>query len=429
MNNNFYHPELLQTPEGVRDIYGKECAMKNIIKDNISRVIRSYGFDNIETPSFEYFDIFNKERGSALPNEMFKFFDRDNNTLVLRPDITPSVARCVAKYYENETMPVRLCYCGNSYVNNYSHQGKLKETTQLGAELINDETSDADAEMIVMTIESLLSCGLTEFQIDVGHVGIFNGLVKEAGLNPVQIKELRDLLISKNVFAASQYLSELSISENLMKLFVELPQSFGSKEYLALARAFLPNEEATKALDRLDNIYSVIETYGYSQYVNIDPGLLSSYTYYTGVIFRAYTFGTGEPVATGGRYDSLLSQFGHDGAAIGFVICIDQLMLAIKRQNIDISKPDPRILVLYGSADRMVALKLVTKLRSDGMRICIIRKSSSKGINDYKEYCMRNNIGLIIDVEDSERTNIINIADNTQAEVLIEEICGKEEEE
>ena len=103
MNN-----QLLHTPDGVRDIYGDECARKLAVQEQIKNVFHLYGYQNIETPAFEFFDIFKAERGSVDSREMYKFFDRDNNTLVLRPDITPSIARCVAKYFMDEQLPLRL---------------------------------------------------------------------------------------------------------------------------------------------------------------------------------------------------------------------------------------------------------------------------------------------------------------------------------
>lgn len=124
--------QLLHTPEGVRDIYNLECERKLVIQDKLHSLIRTYGYRDIQTPTFEFFDIFNKERGSVISKEMFKFIDREGNTLVLRPDITPSIARCAAKYYMDEKMPLRFCYMGNTFINNSSYQGRLKETTQLG---------------------------------------------------------------------------------------------------------------------------------------------------------------------------------------------------------------------------------------------------------------------------------------------------------
>lgn len=424
MNKNFYHPELLQTPEGVRDIYGNECEIKYRIQSTIHDVIKSYGFNDIQTPSFEYFDIFNKERGTVASNEMFKFFDRDNNTLVLRPDITPSIARSIAKYYEYETLPVRLCYTGNTYINSHSHQGKLKEVTQVGAELINDDTSDADAEMIAMTIECLLKSGLTEFQVDIGHAGFFNGLADSTDLTPAEIKELKELLVNKNVFAASQYLSDKDVAEDIRELLIKLPEMFGSYEYIPYAKRKCTNETFLKAIDRLEKIYKIIESYGLLQYINCDLGMISGYDYYTGIIFRAYTYGTGEPVATGGRYDSLLSQFGHDGAAIGAAICIDQLMMAMLRQRIDIYAGEAGNMILYVPDERMTAISMAAKFRNAGTRISMIRKSSKKSLSDYVEYAAKNGYEKMIFIEDSENAYIIYPKEGSKEAVAVSDIIS-----
>ena len=154
--------KLLHTPDGVRDIYGIECKKKLKIVDKIHHVLELFSYQDIETPSFEYFDIFNMDKGSAPSNEMYKFFDRNNNTLVLRPDLTPSVARCVAKYYANEELPIRLCYKGNTFTNAPLHQGKLNECTQIGGELVNDDSSAADAEAIACVISCLKASGLVD---------------------------------------------------------------------------------------------------------------------------------------------------------------------------------------------------------------------------------------------------------------------------
>lgn len=401
MKKNFYHPELLQTPEGVRDIYGDECSLKNYIQDKIHLSIKSYGFNDIQTPSYEFFDIFNKERGTVKSNEMFKFFDRNNNTLVLRPDITPSIARSVSKYYEDEEFQVRLCYVGNTYQNNSNYQGKLKEITQAGAELINDDSSDADAEMIALTVESLLSTGLKEFQVDVGHVEFFNGLCEEAGLDERQYNYLRELLIKKNVFAIESYLSELSIDSTIKDMLIKLPEMFGNNDYIDYAKKHVKNERSLAAIDRLEKLHAILDSYGLRQYVNFDFGMISGYTYYTGIIFKAYTYGTGEAVATGGRYDNLLAQFGKDGSAIGVAINIDQVMLAIKRQKIEMPKEDNKCIIIYMQDDRNAAITLAAKKRSEGMMVQLIRKSSKHSVAEYEEYAKRFDVKDFIYLSDN----------------------------
>ena len=154
MNNR-----LLHTPEGVRDIYGKEYARKLAVEQKLQNAIHCFGYEDIQTPSIEFFDVFSKEIGTTPSKELYKFFDREGNTLVLRPDMTPSIARAAAKYFMDEDMPIRLCYMGNTFLNNSSYQGRLKESTQLGAELLGDSTVHADAEIIAMVIDCLKKAG------------------------------------------------------------------------------------------------------------------------------------------------------------------------------------------------------------------------------------------------------------------------------
>ena len=106
-NNN-----LLHTPDGVRDIYGKEYDNIKFVRKTISDVISSYGYSDIQTPSFEYFDVFSKEVGTIPSRELYKFFDKDNETLALRPDFTPSIARCAAKYFMDDDRSLRFSYIG-----------------------------------------------------------------------------------------------------------------------------------------------------------------------------------------------------------------------------------------------------------------------------------------------------------------------------
>lgn len=205
--------KLVHTPEGVRDIYGKEYAKKLRIESLIMEKIRSYGYEDIQTPTFEFFDVFSKEVGTTPSRELYKFFDKEGNTLVLRPDFTPSIARCAAKYFPEEEIPVRFCYAGNTFTNNSNLQGKLKEATQMGAELIGEPSAEADGEMAAMVIEALLAAGLKDFQLSVGNVEYFKGICMEAGLDEETELELREFISGKNYFGAEELLREKKVAE------------------------------------------------------------------------------------------------------------------------------------------------------------------------------------------------------------------------
>ena len=187
--------------------------------NELHHILELYSYHDIETPTFEFFDIFNRDKGSAPSNEMYKFFDRDNNTLVLRPDITPSIARCVAKYYADEEFPVRLCYTGNTYTNTLKLQGKLKEVTQIGAELINDDSSAADAEIIATVIDCFNEIGIKDFQIEIGQIDYFKGLVAESGISEEEEDQIKEYIHIKNFFGLEEYVDALDISDSLKKAF------------------------------------------------------------------------------------------------------------------------------------------------------------------------------------------------------------------
>ena len=387
--------QLLHTPEGVRDVYQKEYARKLVIEGRIRRILKQYGYDELQTPSFEFFDIFNKERGSVDSRELYKFFDREGNTLVLRPDMTPPVARCAAKYYTDENLPIRLSYLANTFINYSSYQGRLKEATVQGAELIGDDTSDADAEIIAMTIDSLKSAGLRDFQVDIGQVEFFNGLVEEAGLSTETEEQLRELIEEKNFFGVEELVSEQKLPKALSDLFLKLPDLFGPVEVIETARSMTDNPRCLAAIRRLENLYRILGYYGLSDYVSFDLGMLGKYKYYTGIIFRGVTFGMGEPIVSGGRYDGLMRQFGKDAPSVGFSISIDGLLAALSRQKIQVDIPKTDAVLLYEKEEQQSAIAHARALREEGINLQMIRRGDQRPLSEYLDYRDRNDITIL----------------------------------
>lgn len=385
--------QLLHTPEGVRDIYNEECEKKLELQDRLHKALKRHGYHSIQTPTFEFFDIFGKEVGTIPSSELYKFFDREGNTLVLRPDITPSIARSAAKYFMDEEMPIRLSYMGNTFINNHSYQGRLKESTQLGAELIGDDTVDADAEMIAMAIDALKSSGLKDFQISVGHVEFFRGLMEAAGLSEEQEEVIRELIANKNFFGVEEEISDCSMNQNLKELFGMLGTIYDNAASFEEAKTYAADyPRVYKAIRRLEDLDAVLKVYDVDKYVTYEFGMLSSYHYYTGVIFAGYTYGSGEPVVKGGRYDKLLTYFGKDAASIGFAIVVDQLMAAISRQKIEITVKHDNQLIVYKPEYRREAVKKAIALRAKDCNVELIAWAMDKSKADYEAYALRNQI-------------------------------------
>ena len=392
--------KLLHTPVGVRDIYGTEYEQKLLVMDRIHDIFKSYGYSDIQTPTFEFFDIFNKERGSVASKNMYKFFDREGNTLVLRPDMTPSIARAAAKYYMDEQFPMRFCYSGNAFINDSEYQGKLKEFTQVGAELLGDTTSDADAEVIVMVIESLIAAGLTEFQIEVGHPEYFKGIVEELNLEEEIVDNLTDILENKKYFGIDTLVEEANIPENYKEIFLKFQEFDGNVEILDKALELANNEKSREAIQRLKKLDQILQIYGMEKYVSYDLSMLNMYKYYTGVVFRGYTYGTGDAIATGGRYDNLLKQFGKDFPAIGFAVNVDRLMVAMSRQHLNEKTKEERIMILYKEENREKAINYSNELRAVGVKVMLVRKRSVYDIEEYYDFARRSNIHTVVEVTD-----------------------------
>lgn len=368
--------KLVHTPEGVRDIYGEEYAKKLAAERLMMEKVRSFGYEDIQTPAFEFFDVFSREVGTTPSRELYKFFDKEGNTLVLRPDFTPSMARCAAKYFLEEAVPIRFCYLGNTFTNTSNLQGKLKEVTQMGAELIGDGSVEADAEMAAMVIEALMSAGLRDFQLSIGNVEYFKGICAEAGLGEETELELREYISGKNYFGAEELLRDKEVPDRIREAVLKMTDLFGTADALAEAKELVAgNVRSTKAVERLEKLYEVLCLYGAEKYVSFDLGMLSKYNYYTGVIYKAYTYGLGDALVKGGRYDTLLGRFGKEAPAIGFVVVMDDLMAALDRQNIAIALPERAETVEYTPKNYKESLEKAQKLRREGKKAVLRPKA------------------------------------------------------
>lgn len=370
--------KLVHTPEGVRDIYGEEKAKKTVVEHLLHEKITAYGYRDIQTPTFEFFDVFSKEVGTTPSKELYKFFDKEGNTLVLRPDFTPSIARCAAKYFMDEDVPIRFCYQGNTYTNTSNLQGKLKEVTQMGAELIGDPSVQADAEMIAMTIEALYHAGLSDFQLSVGNLEYFKGICAEAGLDEETELALRAFISGKNYFGAEELLDRIGVNKKDKELLLKVSDLFGTVSILEDAKKAVSNKRSKHAIERLEKVYRTLVDYGVEKYVSFDLGMLSKYNYYTGIIFKGYTYGVGDAIVKGGRYDSLLGRFGKETAAIGFVIVVDDLLAAMGRQNVIISGIEEPVKLYYTEETFKEKLMEAKQMRASGKKVELNEKKRER---------------------------------------------------
>lgn len=371
----------IHTPTGVNDILPEECSKKKEIENTIWSVFASIGYKEVETPMFEYYDVFEKGDGQISQETMYKFFDEYGRILTLRPDITTSIARMASTKQTGEHLPLRYCYTGNVFRAERTQGARQREFTQSGIELIGSYTPMADAEVIAAAIEAILAVGIVDFQMEIGQVAFFQGLVEQARLGSDDIERLRERIDSKDTVGIRELTEQLELDKSIKSLMIDLPYLFGGLEIIEKANVAGLNETSKKALENIKEIYQLLCEYGFEQYISIDFGMLQSINYYTGSIFKCYTHGIGFPICAGGRYDNLMGRFGTDMGAVGVAIGVNRILSAIRTMDSDTDSHTPSSTLMFAEKDAHAnAYEVAFNLRANG---CLVELYVQGG--DYKD--------------------------------------------
>lgn len=323
---------LRQVPDGVEDCLPAECCIKRNIESALRGAFIASGFDEVETPTYEFYDVFQSGVGAYMQESMIKFMDAKGRILVLRPDITVPIARLSATRMDLRS--ARLFYIQNSFAAAQPAIGRAGEFTQAGVELIGDDRCSADAEVIALAIKSLKTCGLETFTIDIGQVAYFKALIEDLGLDEAQAEKLRHAVDSKDLISIEAAADALKLNPEKKVQIKALPDLFGGPEIFSKALSLTDSPKCAAAVENLRTVYNILDEYGLTRYLSIDFGMLHDIAYYSGIIFRGIAPAIGFPVVSGGRYDELLDKFGMPTPATGFALGIKRVMIAMERQGL-----------------------------------------------------------------------------------------------
>jgi ATP phosphoribosyltransferase regulatory subunit len=351
---------------------------------------------------------------------MFKFFDKEGRILVLRPDITIPIARVAATKYKDANYPLKFSYIGDTFKYNEIGGGKQKEFTQAGMEIVGVNSPEADAEIIAAAIDSVKASGLENFQIDIGQVEFFKGLMDEADLPAEEVEQMRVLIDRKDFLGIEELVKKHNIKEHLKEIIFSLPKLFGSIDVIEEVEKYSINQRCIDALENLRKIIEILEDYGLSKYVSIDLGMVQSLNYYTGIIFRGFTYGIGFPILSGGRYDGLVEKFGKGAPATGFSLGVNMIMMALDRQKIKREELKIDSLICYHPKGRKNAFSICDTLRKQGLNIEV--DITGRNLEDTKKYAKNKGIGGILYVLDEENIEIHNLEEDQVKKVTVKEL-------
>lgn len=356
-------------PPGTQDYLPEECSHKRDIEEKARKCFSSWGYDEIETPCMEYMEAFRGQVGDFEHERLFKFSDSTGRLLVLRPDITMPMARVAATRLADKR-PLRMFYVGNAFqFTGAEAAAGMREFTQTGVELMGQSGPMADAEVIALAITALKAIGLRDFQIDIGQVQFFKGLMQEAGLTDGQTEEVRRHVEDKNMLAIEMLMQGAGISGSLRNRIMELPALYGGLEVLKTAESFTSNKVCRNALEYMKQTLDALANYNLDDYVSIDLGMVQSINYYSGIIFKGISKYFGHQLLTGGRYDALVEEFGRPLPATGFAFILKPVLIALERQGSLAGSTPIDAIACISAADGAQPLLELDRLREAGKRI------------------------------------------------------------
>lgn len=355
----------LITPEGTKDYLFEEAAARRNVEQKLRRVFENRGFFEVVTPALEFLDVF-LVRGRGIPIEtMQKLVDPKGRLMVLRPDSTLPIARLCATRLKGRPLPLRLYYNQPVYSVARAASGHSDEVAQAGAELIGDSSLKTDLELVTMALSSMQSCRLEHFRLELGHIGVFHGLMDEWKLEEELREELRQLIEAKNYPALNDRLDR-DTPPQAARILKQLPRLFGGEEVLDQAEALFGQSRAGQSLSYLRTVYRALQQLGFGEQVTVDLGLVNRTDYYTGIVFKGYIEGHGEEVLSGGRYDRLLVQYGQDVGAIGFAINVDAVAQALLQTGEPLLSPAD-VLIHAGPGCEVEGIRHLNLLSAEGV--------------------------------------------------------------
>jgi ATP phosphoribosyltransferase regulatory subunit len=419
-----------QLPKGARLYLPDEAARKRHAESRLFDVFARWGYRELITPTFEYFDVLALGTDPEVQENMFKLVDRETGRmLALRADITPQIARIVATRLRDEPKPLRLAYVTNVFRYDEPQVSRYREFFQAGVELIGLEKPEAEVEVIAMAIEGLHALGLEHFQIDLGHPDFFRGLLEELKADAGHQRELRQALARKDAATLERLVADLAPPAHVGDALLALPTLFGHAEVLERAGALARGERAARALANLSEVYRLLTIYGLAERVLLDLGEVRGFDYYSGLYFEAYLNGFGAAVAGGGRYDDLLGRFGYACPAVGFAFDVARLLSVMEAQGVAVALTGPDFFIIDFTREKTAALSLARRLRDRGASVA--RDIISRGLDESLSYARAQRVRRVL-VVGSPRTSAdelwaVDLQDGSERALAVGEVLATPE--
>ncbi len=365
MNNTAINNRWL-LPQGIEEALPVDAARLEALRRNLLDIYASWGYQLVMPPMIEFLDSLLTGTGHDLDLQTFKLIDQlTGRSMGVRADMTPQVARIDSHQLKNDA-PNRLCYMGTVLRTLPDGFGSSRSPFQAGVELYGHGGIESDVEVLCLMVETLRASGIKEISIDIGHVGLYRGLTKQAGFNKEQEAALFEMMQRKAIPEIQEYLDAQLIDKKVAEMLSALPELHGGDSCLQKAEKCLLNADASVqgALGYLQQAVNKFKQRVSDVDIHFDLSELRGYHYHTGLLFAAYTSGEGQEISRGGRYDDIGEVFGRARPATGFSADLKTL-LNLSQQNKSLTANA----ILAPSDDDPELWKVIQELRTQGEKV------------------------------------------------------------
>ena len=369
------------TPAGFRDVLADEACTRERIARDVQACFAARGYLPIETPTLEVMDVM--RAGGRMPGSPFKFFDAGGDLLAMRPDVTLQVARMCATRLAGQPGPLRFRYMQRVFREAEGRmQAQAREMTQIGVECIGEAGPQADAEVVELMAEALELAGVRGCKLALATVGVLRALLAASGASAQWTEQVLAAFHASNFVEVDRLTGEAAAVPPVFAAAIRaLPRIRGGREAVEEVRALVAPLGCEDGLDDFERTCDLLAEAGLADRILVDFSVMSSFDYYTGIVFEAYAPELGTPLGSGGRYDNMIGSYGESRPAAGFAFSLEQAMAAAaasdRAAESEAAERPLRIAVPKGSlnADPVAALETagldVTGLADPGRQLII----------------------------------------------------------
>ncbi|MBP8718148.1 MAG: ATP phosphoribosyltransferase regulatory subunit [Candidatus Atribacteria bacterium] len=406
--------------KGFQGILPEEVEQRRFCEERIRKVFESWGYQEIDTPTLEYFDSLVPGIGPELKSQVFKLLNSEGEIMVLRPDMTTPIARLTATRLASSGESIYKFYYLNNVFRRVSNQTEdQQEFHQAGIELIGLNNRLADAEVIAVAIQALQHAGLENFYLDIGSASFFNSVLEQLPLLPEQKRTLRATIMNKDFVQLERLLFHYDLAKREQEVILRLPHWRGDESIIQEVKKIFgqSNSSVNQALEEIKEVYDYLKIFGLSEFILVDLGIIRNFDYYSGIVFEGYTQYSGSAICGGGRYDFLCRKFGRDLPSTGVAIDLEKLLpiLAFKQKTEQKALVSNRYFIRYREDLLALAYRLAQKLRNENKQV-EIELSKERSPEVIKRYLKSKKIRYLIDVQSEDLAQVIQYDLETEKE-------------